>query len=229
MEIRHEIVRQLAEESKSHYSFTTCKKALKKFHGDFDRAKLSLMNYRWGEPLSGVVYHEPYEDEIEYVEAENFREFDKDFWTWRYMTHQEVKLDKDGKIIFDKKYWPERVADLREIERIEREKEEEVKNWKVPTIADIIMSSVNQFINGVAFENQLFTYKFTQQYVNASGMNYHQYDIVEGYHIKEDNYFIWLRFPMKEYMEWNKITFDGEYYTFNGKSVSLEALKGNSK
>lgn len=52
-------------------------------------------------------------------------------------------------------------------------KEEEVKNWKVPTVADIIMSSVNQFINGVAFENQLFTYKFTQQYVNSSEMNYH--------------------------------------------------------
>ena len=30
-------------------------------------------------------------------------------------------------------------------------------------------------------------------------------------------------------MEWNKITFDGECYMFNGKSVSLEALKGNSK
>lgn len=174
MEIKHEIVRQLAKESDSHYSFMTCKKALKKFNGDFDRAKLSLMNHHWGEPLSGVVYHEPYEEDIQYFESENFKEFDKDFWVWRYMTHQEVKLDKDGKIIFDEKYWPKRIADLREIERIEREKEEEeVKNWKVPTVADIIMSSVNQFINGVAFENQLFTYKFTQQYVNSSEMNYH--------------------------------------------------------
>ena len=33
-----------------------------------------------GEPLSGVVYHEPYEDDIQYFEIENFKEFDKDFW-----------------------------------------------------------------------------------------------------------------------------------------------------
>ena len=173
MEIKHEIVSQLRNEANTGYGIVVAGKALKKFNGDFDRAKLSLMNQHWEEPLSGVVYHEPYEEDIQYFEGENFKEFDKDFWAWRYMTHQEVKLDKDGKIIFDEKYWPKRIADLREIERIEREKEEEVKNWKVPTVADIIMSSVNQFINGVAFENQLFTYKFTQQYVNSSEMNYH--------------------------------------------------------
>lgn len=163
------------------------------------------------------------EPKYEYTGKDDCDEFDYNFWHDRIISHrQEVYLTKDGKIDYKRSGWPERIFDIREREARElrciQQGKEDIKNWKVPTVADIIMSSVNQFLAGVKFRDQYFTYKFPQEYVLNSGMAY------RSYIHKEDKDFVWLKFPMKEYMEWNKIGFDDSYYTFNGKSVLLKDL-----
>ena len=65
MEIKHEIVKEL--QSETHESPTICKKALKHFNGDYNRAKISIDNNRWSRPLSGVIYTEPDEDSVNHL------------------------------------------------------------------------------------------------------------------------------------------------------------------
>ena len=219
MEIKHEIVRQLHNETGD--GMIICKQALQHFDGDYARAKRSLEKHQWHAPLCGVVcVGEP---KYEYTGKDDWEEFDYNFWHNRIVSHrQEVYLTKDGKIDYKRSGWPERISEIRE--REERDKihaanvAKEIAEFKIPTVADIIMSSVNQFLAGVKFRDQYFTYKFPQEYVLNSGMAY------RSYIHKEDKDFVWLKFPMKEYMEWNKIGFDDSYYTFNGKSVLLKDL-----
>lgn len=51
----------------------------------------------------------------------------------------------------------------------------------------------------------------------------------KGYAVDEDEYFINLQFSIGDYMKLNKIDFDGNIYTFNGKSVLLKDLIGDEK
>ena len=80
------------------------------------------------------------------------------------------------------------------------------------------MSSVRQFKDDIKFRDQWFVAEFSKKYVEDSKM------YVWPYKCKQDDYFVTLRFPMKDYMEWNKIQFDGNKYTFNNKSVLLKKL-----
>ena len=217
MEIKHEIVKEL--QSETHEGPTICKKALKHFNGDYNRAKISIDNHRWSTPLSGVVYHEPDEDEVNYIDVENFREFDRDFWSWRYARKIDVKIDRDGKIDYLASGWPRPISEIRELEEFVKQRKEAAEHWTPQiTVSDIIMSSVNQFIAGIKFKDQWFVAEFSRKYIQDSGMHVWQYAT------KYDDYFITLRFPMDQYMEWNKIGFDGNNYIFNGKTVSLKKL-----
>lgn len=214
MEIKHEIVKQLHQDTG--HGMMVCKQVFINNGYDYNKAKDYLLRHRYSRPLSGCVYTGP--DEHDY----DFEAFDYDFWHMKFSKREEVYLTADGTIDYKKSRWPERISDIREREarelrRIQQAKED-IKNWKVPTAADIIMSSVNQFLAGVKFRDQYFTYKFPQEYVLNSGKAY------RSYIHKEDKEFVWLKFPMKEYMEWNKIGFDDSYYTFNGKSVLLKDL-----
>ena len=94
MEIKHEIVKALQDET--HAEMNLCKKALKYFKGDYNLAKTSIERHRWSMPLSGVVYHEPNEEDIEFIDKIRFKEFDDFFWDLRYSRRIEVKLNKDG-------------------------------------------------------------------------------------------------------------------------------------
>lgn len=225
MEIKKEIVKKLREETCTS-SLMVCKQALQQFNGNYEMAAASLRARRWSTPLSGVVWSEPDEDRIDYLGLEDFRSFHQFFGDYRYRARIELKLDKDGKPDYKASNWPERISDYRERVRKEEELKASVDNWTIPTIADIIMSSVNQFIKGIKFEDQFFIYKFTKQYANASGISYYKYIVDPEPFADENRYFVTLKFPMKDYMDWNKISFDGTNYTFNNKSVSLEALKG---
>lgn len=222
MEIKKEIVQQLHKETGD--GMIVCKAALRHFDGDFARAKRSLEKHQWQRPLCGVVCVDDDIDidRVRYTGGDDFDQFDFDFWHNKFFKREEVYLKADGTIDYDKSNWPKRIADIREREARElrrvQQVKEDIKNWTVPTVADIIMSSVNQFLAGVKFRDQYFTYKFPQEYVLNSGKAY------RSYIHKEDKDFVWLKFPMKEYMDWNKIGFDDSYYTFNGKSVLLKDL-----
>ena len=221
MEIKHEIVNQLRNEANTGYGIVVAGKALKRFNGDYERAKVSLKNHRWSTPLSGVVYHEPDEDDVDYIDVENFKEFDQDFKAWRYARHIEVKLKDDGTIDYDGSGWPRPISETRELEEFIKQRKEAAEHWTPQiTVSDIIMSSVNQFNAGIKFRDQWFVAEFSRKYIQDSGMHVWQYAS------KYDDYFITLRFPMDQYMEWNKIVFDGNNYIFNGKSVSLKKLMG---
>lgn len=218
MEIKHEIVRQLHNETGN--GMIACKQALQHFDGDYARAKRSLEKHQWHAPLCGVVcVGEP---KYEYTGKDDWDEFDYNFWHDKFFKREEVYLKADGTIDYDKSSWPKRIADIREAEAIEAERrrviDEEIAAWKIPTVADIIMSSVKQFKDKVKFRDQYFTYKFTKKYLEEAGMQYSSY-----YH-KGDRDFSWLKFPMEDYMKWNKIDFDGSKYMFNGKSVLLKEL-----
>ena len=222
MEIKKEIVQQLHKETGD--GMLVCKAALRHFDGDFARAKRSLEKHQWQRPLCGVVCLDSDIDidRIRYTGGDDFDQFDFDFWHNKFFKREEVYLKADGTIDYDKSDWPKRIADIREAEAIEAERrrliDEEIAAWKIPTVADIIMSSVKQFKDKVKFRDQYFTYKFTKKYLEEAGMAYSSY-----YH-KGDKDFSWLKFPMEDYMKWNKIDFDGSKYTFNGKSVLLKEL-----
>jgi hypothetical protein len=219
MEIKHEIVKQLRDEAKTEYGIVVARKALKHFNGDYERAKVSLRNHRWSTPLSGVVYHEPCEDDVDYIDSENFREFDRDFMNLRYSKKIEVKLKADGTIDYDGSGWPPSIVDEREIEEYRKQRKKDAENWKPEiTVADIIMASVRQFKEGIKFKDQWFVAEFSKKYIEDSKMNVWQY--ID----KTDEFFTTLRFPMAVYMNWNKIGFDGNKYIFNGKEVSLKQL-----
>lgn len=219
MEIKHEIVKEL--QSETHEGPTICKKALKHFNGDYNRAKISIDNHRWSIPLSGVVYHEPDEDDVNYIDVESFKEFDRDFKDWRYARHIEVKLKDDGTIDYNGSGWSRPISEIRELEEYRKQRKEAAERWEPQiTVSDIIISSVRQFKEGIKFKDQWFVAEFSKKYIKDSKMNVWQY--ID----KTDEFFTILRFPMAEYMNWNKIGFDGNNYIFNGKTVSLKKLMG---
>ena len=236
MKIEHKIVEQYASETRN--TMHHANQILEEFGGNVAMAKASERGKRWSRPLAGVVYIPGYDDDEDwtYRELDDAQTFEKFFWDYKYFAKQEVHINKDGKLCGLTDYWGEDVRITREREeqraRYKAEMEAKVKAWKPPTVADIINSSVDQFVEGKALTDQYFVYEFSQSWISANcqqmNTNYHQFAVREGYHIKENEYFIKLRFPMREYLEWNKIEFDGSKYTFNGKSVLLKDLMGEN-
>lgn len=95
-------------------------------------------------------------------------------------------------------------------EEKQKEREEEYnKSLKLPTIADIITQSINQFENGIPLKEQKFSWIFPKEY--CIYRNGHQMTN------KAPEYF-----DMKEYMEANKIQYDGSQYIFNGKTIKYK-------
>ena len=237
IKIEHKIVKQYQEDT--HNSEHHAEQLLCQFHGNAAMAKASEDCNRWARPLAGIVYVPHYDDDRdwEYHAPDTFESFDKFFWKYKYYAHQEVHLTKDGKLDCREPYWDESISVTREREeRIaarKRAKEAEVAAWKPPTVADIINSSVDQFIANIKFRDQVFKYKFSQSWLAANcqqlNANYHIYAVRKGFAVDEDEYFINLQFPMGDYMKLNNIDFDGNRYTFNGKSVLLKDLIGDEK
>ena len=95
-------------------------------------------------------------------------------------------------------------------EEKEKEREEEYnKSLTLPTIADIITQSINQFEKGIPLKEQQFSWIFPKEfciYRNGHQMTNKKLEF----------------FDMKEYMEANKVQYDGSQYIFNGKTLKYK-------
>lgn len=95
-------------------------------------------------------------------------------------------------------------------EEKEKEREQEYdKSLKLPTIADIITQSINQFEKGIPLKEQQFSWIFPKKY--CTYRNGHQMTN------KKLEFF-----DMKEYMAANKVQYDGSQYIFNGKTIKYK-------
>lgn len=96
-------------------------------------------------------------------------------------------------------------------EEKEKEREQEYnKSLKLPTIADIITQSINQFENGIPLKEQKFSWIFPEEfciYRNGHQMTNKKLEF----------------FDMKEYMTVNKVQYDGSQYIFNGKTIKYKS------
>lgn len=121
----------------------------------------------------------------------------------------EIFLSSDGKPILSNR--TEIARDRGPgFEEKEKEREQEYnKSLTLPTIADIITQSINQFEKGIPLKEQKFSWIFPKEY--CIYRNGHQMTN------KALEYF-----DMKEYMEANKIQYDGSQYIFNGKSLKYK-------
>lgn len=128
----------------------------------------------------------------------------------------EIFLRSDGKPILSpcteiaKDRGPGFEEKQKEREQEYREREQEYdKSLTLPTIADIIAQSINQFEKGIPLKEQQFSWIFPKKY--CTYRNGHQMTN------KAPEYF-----DMKEYMEANKVQYDGSQYIFNGKTIKYK-------
>lgn len=148
------------------------------------------------------------------------------FWRDRFDRRLEVRLDENGKIIFDRS-WGLSIEEQKAAEEMrkaeeerrkakEKEIEERLKNWRPPTADDIIKSSVSQFKQGVKIEDQRFKYEWSMEYLQRNGIRLAHVSIVDSKYRLGVAYFDMLKF-MKAY----DIVFDGASYVVDGKTYIL--------
>lgn len=95
-------------------------------------------------------------------------------------------------------------------EEKEKEREQEYdKSLKLPTIADIITQSINQFENGIPLKEQKFSWIFPKEFCIYR----------DGHQMTNKKLEF---FDMKEYMTANKVQYDGSQYIFNGKTLKYK-------
>ncbi len=149
------------------------------------------------------------------------------FWRDRYMRHQEVRLDENGKIIFDH-FWGPTLEEWKEAEErrvaYEKDIENRLKNWRPPSVDDIIKSSVNQFKQGVKIEKQQFVYEWSMEYLQKEGIKLAHICVSDPKRRLGVAHFDMLKF-MKAY----DIEFDGATYKVGDKSYILMDLLETDK
>lgn len=165
--------------------------------------------------LCGVVYCGD-DDEYEYERTSRqalwqWRRFHSRFWAERYRRKIELKLDADGKPIYDEDAWGMSI-----------ETQKEIDEWKYPTPEDIIEVVAFLCLRQIDYKNQYYADKFPWRAVNNWGDDTGRYrECRYKYEYKEERHWCWLRIPMNEMLTMNGVQFDGKTFTVGAKKYDL--------
>lgn len=165
--------------------------------------------------LCGVVYCGD-DDEYEYERTSRqalwqWRRFHSRFWAERYRRKIELKLDADGKPIYDEDAWGMSI-----------ETQKEIDAWQYPTPEEIIDVVAFLVLKNIPFEQQYYADKFPWRAVNNWGEGTGRYRECRcRYEYKEERHWCWLRIPMNEMLTMNGIQFDGQTFTVGASKYEL--------
>ena len=167
-------------------------------------------------PLSGKVMCSDDDDDIvdrcfERGRLWRWREFDGRFWAERYRRKIELKLDADGKPIYDEDAWGMSI-----------ETQKEIDAWKYPTPIEIIEVVAFLCLRNIPYEQQHYADRFPWRAVCNWGDDTGRYrECRSKYEYKEERHWCWLRIPMPEMLSMNGIQFDGKTFTVGAMKYEL--------
>lgn len=141
----------------------------------------------------------------------SWREFHQRFWLNRYRSQIELKLDENGKPIFDEDSWGTPI-----------ETQKEIDSWQYPTPKEIIDVVAFLCLRKIPYEQQHYADKFPFRAVFNWGEGTGRYrECRNKYEYKEDRHWCWLRIPMPEMLAMNGIQFDGMTFTVGAMKYEL--------